>query len=80
MSKDISFGCTQSFGSATYSVSGMSSPFAARLNVYQRAYRDGEYSPPMLREKWWQFWRPTEHSEIDKALMGLPYTAEEPRQ
>lgn len=77
MRDDISYGCSRTFGCATYSVSGLHSRFAAILNVHRRAFEDGLYSPPLLREKWWQFWRPTEHSEIDKALLGLPHSYEE---
>ena len=79
MINDTSYGCSRTFGSATYSVSGMPSRFSALLNVHQRAFECGDYSPPSLRETWWQFWRPTEHSEIDKAILGLPYTTEETR-
>ncbi len=77
MSRETSYGCTRSFGSATYGVSGMQSRFDAILNVHQRAFEVGDYAPPALREKWWQFWRPTEHSNIDKALLGLPYLKED---
>lgn len=64
MSKE--YGCTRTFGFTTYGVSGLSSPEAALLNVYQRAFDDGNWEPRKLREKWWQFWLPTEHDDIER--------------
>lgn len=74
----VSYGCTRTFGTTTYGVEGMSSSFRALLFVYRQAHEDGNYTVPALREKWWQIWRPTEYSEIDKALLGLPYEEDRP--
>lgn len=60
------YGCTRTFGDWTLSVSGMPSREAALEDVYRRAFDKGVWRPRKLREKWWQFWRPTEHTEIEK--------------
>ena len=36
---------------------------------YQDALKDG-WVPETLREKWWQFWRPTEHSPAILAALN----------
>lgn len=60
-----SFGCTRQFGLSTYSNSGMRSLEDAHMDVYGRAFKNGDWSPPKLREKWWQFWRPVEHNAVE---------------
>lgn len=35
------------------------------MDVYGRAFKNGDWSPPKLREKWWQFWRPVEHNAVE---------------
>lgn len=54
-------GTTRTFGSTDYGCSGMSSAREAVENVYSRAFENGDWSPPVLRQKWWQFWRPKRH-------------------
>lgn len=66
-----SYGCTRSFGCSTYSCDGYSSLEEAKMNVYSRAFKNGDWSPPKLREKWWQFWRPTSHTELEAHFAGL---------
>lgn len=65
------FGCTRTFGCTTYSCSGMDSREEALENVYMRAFEDGKWQPRILRTKWWQFWRPTEHNSIEKMILRL---------
>ena len=63
---DKEYGASRTFGSKTYSVSGMYSKEAAIENIYRRAFDNGDWSPPLLRARWWQFWRPVEHTELEK--------------
>lgn len=63
-----SYGFSQSFGSVSYSVEGYSSEWSAKTRVYELAYSNGEYKLPLLREKWYQFWRQKHYSEIDQYL------------
>lgn len=60
-----SYGCTRTFGCTTYSCDGYASKEDAEMMVYSRAHDDGNWSPPKLREKWWQFWRPVKHTKIE---------------
>lgn len=60
------YGCTRTFGDWTISNEGMPSREAAIDDVYSRAFEKGLWKPRKLRTKWWQFWRPTEHDEIEK--------------
>ena len=60
------YGCARTFGYTTYSCSGMPSREAALENVYRRAFEAGDWKPRLLRERWWQIWRPTEYDEIEK--------------
>lgn len=64
------YGVTRTFGATTYGASGFSSHEAALLNVHYRAYENGDWRPRRLRKKWWQFWRPMEHNEIEKAFLA----------
>jgi hypothetical protein len=65
------YGATRSLGDCTYSVSGCSSPEEAQMNIYTRAFRDGNWAPPPLREKWWQFWRPTKYTKLEAHFAAL---------
>ncbi len=58
-------------GNTLYTVDGAESKEAALLDIYRDAIRDGNFVLPPLREKWWQFWRPTEYTDFEKSL--LPY-------
>lgn len=60
------YGCVRTFGTTTYGVEGCSSMDEARENVYRRAFENGDWAPRKLRDRWWQFWRPTEHSTFEK--------------
>lgn len=60
------YGITKTFGSWTFSNHGFHSKEAALENVYQRAFEKRVWAPPLLRKKWWQFWRPVEHTDIEK--------------
>jgi len=66
----VSYGCTRTFGYATYSVEGYESHEAALIAVLSMAQDDGLWSPPKLREKPWQFWRPKEYTDIEKTLIA----------
>jgi len=70
MSSYTTYGKVRSFGTRTYRVSGFSSPEEAEFAVMAMAMDDGERAPPALRERWWQFWRPTEHTELQKKLIA----------
>lgn len=65
MSTFKTYGVTREFGCTVYSNSGFDSHEEALLNVHKRAFKNGDWEPRELREKWWQFWRPTEHDEIE---------------
>ena len=60
------YGLNKTFGNTEYGVQGMHSREAAIENVHRRAFENGDWKPRNLREKWWQFWRPIEHTEIEK--------------
>jgi hypothetical protein len=64
------YGCTRTFGEWTFTVDGMPSREAALEDVHRRAFEKGVWKPRPLREKWWQFWRPTEHTEIEKKFIN----------
>lgn len=64
------YGVTRTFGTTDYGCSGMSSHEAALENVHRRAFENGDWKPRELREKWWQFWRPTEHTELEKKFIN----------
>ncbi|TCR01096.1 hypothetical protein [Neorhizobium sp. JUb45] len=70
MRSNVSYGCTRSFGSSTYSVSGYSSEEAAEFAVMSMAQDAGDWHPPTLRTARWQFWRPTEYSDLEKRLIA----------
>lgn len=65
------YGLRVTFHNKTYGISGCSSELEAALDVYGRAYADGAWSPPRLREKWWQVWRPTHHDEVEAHFASL---------
>ena len=65
------YGFRVTFYNRTYSVSGYSSELEAKLAVYGRAFEDGVWAPPRLREKWWQLWRPAQHNEIEAHFAAL---------
>lgn len=60
------YGCKRTFGNTTYGVSGCDSADEALERVYRRAFENGDWRPRDLREKWWQFWRPVEHTELEQ--------------
>lgn len=64
------YGCTRTFGHCTYSVSGYSSREEAIFVIHCQAMDDGNWHPPLLREKWWQFWRPVEFTDLEKRLVA----------
>lgn len=64
------YGFTKKFGHATYSDGGYSSRDEAVFEVYSQAMDDGNWHPPLLREKWWQFWRPVEFTDLEKRLVA----------
>lgn len=66
-----SYGVTRTFGCTTYSCSGFSSHEEALESVHRRAFENGDWQPPKLRECWWQFWRPWEHNELEKKFVAL---------
>ena len=66
------YGFTKSFGYKAYGVEGCRSLEEAHENVYRRAFEAGDWSPRPLRERWWQFWRPAEHTEIEKKFAKRP--------
>ena len=66
------YGVKREFCGVVYGASGFSSHEDALMNVHQRAFDNGDWSPRELRGKWWQFWRPTEHTDIEKAFLGEP--------
>lgn len=59
------FGATRILGNTTYHVIGCSSSDEAIERIMEQAYQDGNWRPRDLRTKWWQFWRPTEHTELE---------------
>ena len=65
-----SYGCTKTLGNATYGVTGYPSAEEAEVAVHMLAYRDGNYHIPKLRDRWWQFWRPDVHSELDLRIIA----------
>lgn len=70
MRSDVSYGCTRSFGGSIYSVSGYSSPDAAEFAVMSMAQDAGYWRPPTLRTARWQFWRPTEYTDLEQRLIA----------
>ena len=60
------YGCKRTFGTTTYGVSGCLSAEEALEYVFRRAFENGDWRPRDLREKWWQFWRPVEHTELEQ--------------
>lgn len=65
------YGVTRTFGGTTYRVEGLPSHEEALMRVHKRAFEDGNWTPPKLREKWWQFWRPREHDIIEAHFAAL---------
>lgn len=64
------YGRTLTVGDVTVSVEGFGSPEEAEFRCYEMLFEDGDWKPRELREKWWQFWRPTEHTEIEKKFVN----------
>jgi len=65
----IEYGVQRTFGTTTYGVSGCSSHDEALESVYHRALENGDWTPRKLRERWWQVWRPTKHSDFELKFM-----------
>ena len=42
----------------------------AIYHCHLSAFKKGDWKPRALREKWWQFWRPTEHNEIEMKIIN----------
>lgn len=63
------YGYRKTFGIMTYGVSGCSSAEEAIEHVFRRAFENGDWQPRDLREKWWQIWRPTEHTELERKFI-----------
>ena len=70
MSEYTVYGCTRSVGDRIYRVSGYSSPEEAEFAAMSMAQDDGQWKAPKLREKWWQFWRQTEYTDLQKRLIA----------
>lgn len=66
----VEYGATRTLGTRTYSVSGFESSEAATDQIYSSAAENGDWSPRRLRCKWWQLWRPTEHSHFERRIMA----------
>lgn len=65
----VEYGCAREFNGVGYSASGFESREAALESVYGRAFQNGDWKPRKLRAKWWQFWRPKEHNEIERKFV-----------
>ena len=63
---ETSYDVSRQFGDTVYGAEGFPSHEEALINVYERAFMAGKWSPRKLREKWWQFWLPVEHTKIEK--------------
>lgn len=74
MYADVSYGCTRSFGTTTFSVSGYPSREEAEFAVMSMAYDAGAWRPPLLRQRWWQLWRPRQHSDLVDRLIARATT------
>lgn len=70
MRRDVSYGCTRTFGGVTYSVSGYDSPEDAEFAVMSVVQDAGFWRPPALRTSWWQFWRPVAYTELEQRLLA----------
>lgn len=67
------YGVTRTLGSITFTCEGYNTHEEALNAVYSQAFNAGEWSPPKLRAKWYQFWRPTEHTELEKSFLRFPH-------
>lgn len=66
----ISFHMSATIGAHHYSVGGYSTREKAEYALYCLAQDNGDWHPPKLRDRPWQFWRPKEYTELEKRLIA----------